>query len=105
MRFPRAGGKWTKWPGRPPGGGGDLATISSNPSAAGVNAQEGEIELMDADGCAMVAETLRNQVDTFVIRHECGDDAPLAGIVIDPLRSWWTSTGKSGATRTSPLWA
>ena len=64
--------------------GGDLATQSSGPDAAGVNAQAGESELMDDDGCKMVAETLRDQVEKFVIRFECGDFEPLAEIVINP---------------------
>ena len=64
--------------------GGDLATTSSAPDAAGVNAQAGESELMDSDGCAMISETLRDQVERFVIRFECGDFEPLAGIVINP---------------------
>ena len=64
--------------------GGDLATVSSGPDAAGVNAQDGESELMDADGCSMVAETLRDQVEKYVIRFTCGDFEPLAGIVINP---------------------
>ena len=64
--------------------GGDLATVSGGPDAAGVNAQDGESELMDADGCAMVSETLRDQVEKFVIRFECGDFEPLAEIVINP---------------------
>ena len=64
--------------------GGDLATVSSGPDSAGVNAQDGESELMDGDGCAMVSETLRDQVEKFVIRFECGDFEPLAEIVINP---------------------
>lgn len=64
--------------------GGDLATMSSGPDAAGVNAQDGESELMDADGCAMVTETLRDQVERYVIRFETGDFEPLAGIVVNP---------------------
>ena len=64
--------------------GGDLATLSAAPSSAGVNAQKGESELMDADGCAMVSETLRDQVEKFVIRFVCGDFEPLAGIVVNP---------------------
>ena len=64
--------------------GGDLATVSSGPDAAGVNAQAGESELMDDDGCKMVAETLRDQVEKFVIRFELGDFEPLAEIVINP---------------------
>ena len=64
--------------------GGDLATVSSRPDSAGVNAQDGESELMDGDGCAMVSETLRDQVEKFVIRFECGDFEPLAEIVINP---------------------
>ena len=63
--------------------GGDLATQSSGPDAAGVNAQAGESELMDDDGCKMVAETLRDQVEKFVIRFELGDFEPLAEIVIN----------------------
>lgn len=64
--------------------GGDLATQSSGPDAAGVNAQAGESELMDDDGCKMIAETLRDQVEKFVIRFELGDFEPLAEIVINP---------------------
>ena len=64
--------------------GGDLATVSSGPDSAGVNAQDGESELMDGDGCAMISETLRDQVEKFVIRFECGDFEPLAEIVINP---------------------
>lgn len=64
--------------------GGDLATQSSGPDAAGVNAQDGESELMDGDGCKMISETLRDQVEKFVIRFELGDFEPLAEIVIDP---------------------
>ena len=64
--------------------GGDLATQSSDPNAAGVNAQAGESELMDDDGCKMIAETLRDQVEKFVIRFELGDFEPLAEIVINP---------------------
>ena len=64
--------------------GGDLATQSGAPDAAGVNAQAGESELMDDDGCKMVSETLRDQVEKFVIRFELGDFEPLAEIVINP---------------------
>ena len=64
--------------------GGDFATMSGGPDSAGVNAQDGESELMDGDGCAMVSETLRDQVEKFVIRFECGDFEPLAEIVINP---------------------
>lgn len=39
---------------------------------------------MDADGCALVSETLRDQVERFVIRFECGDFEPLAEIVVNP---------------------
>ena len=64
--------------------GGDLATQSGAPDSAGVNAQAGESELMDDDGCKMIAETLRDQVEKFVIRFELGDFEPLAEIVINP---------------------
>ena len=66
--------------------GGDLATQSGAPDSAGVNAQAGESELMDDDGCKMVSETLRDQVEKFVIRFELGDFEPLAEIeiVINP---------------------
>ena len=39
---------------------------------------------MDGDGCAMVSETLHNQIDRHVIRFTCGDFEPLAGIVLNP---------------------
>ena len=52
--------------------------------SVGSDAQDGESELMDGDGCAMVSETLHNQIDRFVIRFTCGDFEPLAGIVINP---------------------
>lgn len=65
--------------------GGDLATMSSmQGEGTGSDAQDGESELMDADGCAMVSETLHNQIDRFVIRFTCGDFEPLAGIVVNP---------------------
>ena len=64
--------------------GGDLATQSGAPDAAGVNAQAGESELMDDDGCRMVSETLRDQVEKFVVRFELGDFEPLAEIVVNP---------------------
>ena len=65
--------------------GGDLATMSSvNGKGTGSDAQDGESELMDGDGCAMVSETLHDQIDRYVIRFTCGDFEPLAGIVINP---------------------
>ena len=65
--------------------GGDLATMSSTQGeGTGSDSQDGESELMDGDGCAMVSETLHNQIDRFVIRFTCGDFEPLAGIVINP---------------------
>ena len=65
--------------------GGDLATMSSTQGeGTGSDAQDGESELMDGDGCAMVSETLHNQIDRHVIRFTCGDFEPLAGIVINP---------------------
>ena len=64
--------------------GGDLATVSQAGDSVGSDAQDGESELMDGDGCAMVSETLHNQIDRFVIRFTCGDFEPLAGIVINP---------------------
>ena len=64
--------------------GGDLATISQAGDSVGSDSQDGESELMDGDGCAMVSETLHNQIDRHVIRFTCGDFEPLAGIVINP---------------------
>lgn len=65
--------------------GGDLATMSSvNGKGTGSDAQDGESELMDGDGCAMVSETLHEQIDRYVIRFTCGDFEPLAGIAINP---------------------
>ena len=64
--------------------GGDLATMSQGTDGVGSNSQDGESELMDADGCAMISETLHRQIDRHVIRFTCGDFEPLAGIVINP---------------------
>ena len=65
--------------------GGDLATMSSTAGdGAGSNSQDGESELMDGDGCAMVSETLHREIDRHVIRFTCGDFEPLAGIVVNP---------------------
>ncbi len=63
--------------------GGDLATMSQGDSV-GATSQDGESELMDADGARMVAETLRDQIERHVVRFTCGDFEPLAEIVIDP---------------------
>ena len=64
--------------------GGDLATISQAGDSVGSDSQDGESELMDGDGCAMVSETLHRQIDRHVIRFTCGGFEPLAGIVINP---------------------
>ncbi len=64
--------------------GGDLATMSKGGDGVGTNAQDGESELMDADGCAMVSETLNRQIERHVVRFTCGDFEPLAGIVLNP---------------------
>ena len=64
--------------------GGDLATISQAGDSVGSDSQDGESELMDGEGCAMVSETLHRQIDRHVIRFTCGDFEPLAGIVINP---------------------
>ena len=65
--------------------GGDLATMSSTEGdGTGATSQDGESELMDGDGCALVSETLHRQIDRHVIRFTCGDFEPLAGIVINP---------------------
>ena len=64
--------------------GGDLATVSQAGDSVGSDSQDGESELMDGEGCAMVSETLHRQIDRHVIRFTCGDFEPLAGIVINP---------------------
>lgn len=64
--------------------GGDLATMSQGTDGVGSDSQDGESELMDADGCAMISETLHRQIDRHVVRFTCGDFEPLAGIVINP---------------------
>ena len=64
--------------------GGDLATMSQGTDGVGSNSQDGESELMDADGCAMISETLQRQIERHVVRFTCGDFEPLAGIVINP---------------------
>ena len=64
--------------------GGDLATVSRAGDSVGSDSQDGESELMDGDGCALISETLHRQIDRHVIRFTCGDFEPLAGIVINP---------------------
>ena len=64
--------------------GGDLATVSQAGDSVGSDSQDGESELMDGDGCALISETLHRQIDRHVIRFTCGDFEPLAGIVINP---------------------
>ena len=61
--------------------GGDLSTMSAGDSV-GATSQDGESELMDSEGAAMVAETLHDQIERLVIRFTCGDFEPLAGIVL-----------------------
>ncbi len=63
--------------------GADLSTLSHSDSV-GASVQEGETDLLEADTCEMISETLNSQVERFVIRYTTGDDTPLAYLSIAP---------------------
>jgi phage gp29-like protein len=60
--------------------GGDLASQSSGTSGAvGAQGQNSERDMLEADDCEMISETLNAQVDPHVIRWHFGEDVqPLA---------------------------
>lgn len=63
--------------------GGDLSTVSRK-EGVGAESQDGEMEALLEDDCALVSETLQTQLDRLVIRMVHGDESPEAYIVINP---------------------
>jgi hypothetical protein len=65
--------------------GGDTATQSTEGDGQGVSSQRDEKEILEADDCEVITETLNAQVDPFVIRWYDGDGVtPLAYIKVKP---------------------
>ena len=64
--------------------GADLSTLSKG-EGMGASLQGDESDMLEADDCATLAESLHEQVDRFVIRYMTGDDTPLAYIWIEPV--------------------
>ncbi len=64
--------------------GGDLSTQSSGKQSQGrgSNRQEDEAEIILDDDVEMISETLRMNVDRYVIQNQFGDDQPLARFTI-----------------------
>jgi len=69
--------------------GADLSTISAgrNSEGTGASVQGDETNLLEADTCEMISETLQQQVDRFVILYETGSDTPLAYTSVAPIES------------------
>ena len=63
--------------------GADLSTISKG-EGLGASLQGEEADMLEADDCAALAESLHEQVDRYVIRWATGDAVPLAYIWIEP---------------------
>ncbi|MBO7686489.1 MAG: DUF935 family protein [Kiritimatiellae bacterium] len=63
--------------------GADLSTISKG-EGLGASLQGDEADMLEADDCAALAESLHEQVDRFVIRWATGDTVPLAYVWIEP---------------------
>lgn len=83
--------------------GADLSTMSAGVgSGEGASLQGDEAELLTADNCAMVTETLRAQLDPYVIAWHYGTDAEIkAGVKIIPPES--DTTEQDLATDTALL--
>lgn len=65
--------------------GADLSTISGpTGESTGASVQGDETDILEADACEMISETLAAQVERYVIRYCCGDEQPLAYISIAP---------------------
>jgi len=65
--------------------GADLSTISAGEGEGqGASLQGDESDLLEQDDCALISETLQEQVDPFVIRYALGDDVPLAYFELVP---------------------
>lgn len=65
--------------------GADLSTISKG-EGLGASLQGEEADMLEADDCASLAESLHEQVDRYVIRWATGDRDPLAYIWIEPTK-------------------
>ena len=67
--------------------GADLSTLSSGKESEGRGAsvQGDETNLLEADCCEMISETLQQQVDRHVIWYETGSDTPLAYTTVAPI--------------------
>ena len=65
--------------------GADLSTISKG-EGLGASLQGEESDMLEADDCASLAESLHEQVDRYVIRWATGDRVPLAYIWIEPTK-------------------
>ena len=63
--------------------GADLSTISKG-DGTGASLQGDESAMLEQDACALMGETLHEQIDRFVIRYVYGEEA-LAYISIDPV--------------------
>ena len=63
--------------------GADLSTISKD-DGTGASLQGDESAMLEQDACALMGETLHEQIDRFVIRYVYGEE-PLAYISIDPV--------------------
>lgn len=63
--------------------GADLSTLSAA-NSAGASLQGKETAVLLHDDCALVSETLHEQLDRLVIRRTCGDETPAARIQILP---------------------
>jgi phage gp29-like protein len=63
--------------------GADLSTISKG-DGTGASLQGDESAMLEQDACALMGETLHEQIDRFVIRYVYSEE-PLAYISIDPV--------------------
>lgn len=64
--------------------GADLGTLSKD-DAVGATLQGDETASLEADACACIEETLRQQVERYVIEWTTGDTVPLAYINVEPV--------------------
>jgi phage gp29-like protein len=65
--------------------GADLSTLSAGTGEGqGASVQGEETDLLEQDDCALISETLQEQVDRFVIQYALGDDTPLAYFELAP---------------------
>lgn len=65
--------------------GADLSTMSRGQGeGSGASVQGEETNLLDADNCALISETLNEQLDRYAILHNLGDETPLAYFRLTP---------------------